>query len=88
MQQGGTSTAGGAPSLSTSTISAKPGISSAPATWHVPLQHCGVHWVRANEALAAALVSALWVGLGSKRTFAPVQAAVCPVNFKVCMVSK
>ncbi|GAX82212.1 hypothetical protein CEUSTIGMA_g9640.t1 [Chlamydomonas eustigma] len=31
---------------------------SAPGSvsWHVPLQHCGVHWVQAGEALAASLL--------------------------------
>ena len=28
---------------------------STTATWHVPLQHCGVHWVQAGESLAGAL---------------------------------
>ena len=51
MQQQG----GGAPPPGVKGIAPFPPAASASTTWHVPLQHCGVHWVQAGEALAAAL---------------------------------
>lgn len=51
MQQG---PAPGGVGVGGSAAAPPPPLASA-ATWHVPLQHCGVHWVQAGDALASAL---------------------------------